>query len=85
MSAFDPKRTSVKTGCLSPRLWAMPPHCGSYYRNHREVPNAQCHNNSRNHSAAVPFLSQADDDISGTYKLIVEQRKIVETGETVPV
>jgi molybdate transport system substrate-binding protein len=29
--------------------------------------------------------SQAEDDISGTYKLIVEQRKIVETGETVPV
>jgi molybdate transport system substrate-binding protein len=29
--------------------------------------------------------SQADSDISGTYKLIVEQRKIVETGETVPV
>jgi molybdate transport system substrate-binding protein len=29
--------------------------------------------------------SQAEDDISGTYKLIVEQRKIVETGETVTV
>jgi hypothetical protein len=28
---------------------------------------------------------QPDGDISGTYKLIVEQRKIVETGETVPV
>jgi Lipocalin-like domain len=28
---------------------------------------------------------QADNDISGTYKLIIEQRKIVETGETVPV
>jgi molybdate transport system substrate-binding protein len=27
---------------------------------------------------------QAEDDISGTYKLIVEQRKIVETGETDP-
>jgi Lipocalin-like domain len=36
-------------------------------------------------ATVVPFLAQADDDISGTYKLIVEQRKIVETGETVPV
>jgi Lipocalin-like domain len=33
----------------------------------------------------VPFLAKADDDIAGTYKLVVEQRKIVETGETVPV
>jgi hypothetical protein len=23
----------------------------------------------------------ADDDVSGTYKLVIEQRKIVETGE----
>ena len=35
--------------------------------------------------ALVPCLAQANDDISGTYKLIIEQRKIVETGETVPV
>jgi len=27
----------------------------------------------------------ADDDISGTYKLIIERRTIVETGETIPV
>ena len=35
----------------------------------------------------TPILerSQVNDEISGTYKLIVEQRKIVETGETVPV
>ena len=36
-------------------------------------------------ATAVPFLAQAGDDISGTYKSIVEQRTIVETGETVPV
>lgn len=35
--------------------------------------------------ALVPLQALADDDISGTYKLIIEQRKIVETGETVPV
>src|SRR5262245_11241823 len=29
--------------------------------------------------------AQAGGDIAGTYKLIIEQRKIVETGETVPV
>jgi molybdate transport system substrate-binding protein len=29
--------------------------------------------------------AQPDSDIAGTYKLIIEQRKIVETGETVPV
>jgi hypothetical protein len=33
----------------------------------------------------VPLVALADEDISGTYKLVVEQRKIVETGETVPV
>ena len=33
----------------------------------------------------IPILAKADDDIVGTYKLVVEQRKIVETGETVPV
>jgi hypothetical protein len=33
----------------------------------------------------APFSVLADDDISGMYKLVVEQRKIVETGETVPV
>jgi molybdate transport system substrate-binding protein len=34
----------------------------------------------------TPFSERLrpNDDISGTYKLIVEQRKIVETGETVP-
>jgi hypothetical protein len=32
----------------------------------------------------APFSVLADDDISGMYKLVVEQRKIVETGETVP-
>jgi hypothetical protein len=32
----------------------------------------------------APFPALADDDISGMYKLVVEQRKIVETGETVP-
>src|SRR5215475_10388528 len=29
--------------------------------------------------------ASADEDISGSYKLVVEQCKIVETGETVPV
>jgi hypothetical protein len=29
--------------------------------------------------------ASADEDISGSYKLVVEQRKIVETGATVPV
>jgi hypothetical protein len=35
--------------------------------------------------ALSTFIAKADEDISGTYKLIIEQRKIVETGETVPV
>jgi hypothetical protein len=30
-------------------------------------------------------MSQTDDDISGNYKLIIEQRRIVDTGEIVPV
>ena len=33
----------------------------------------------------APSLTLADEDISGTYKLIVEQRKVVEAGETVPI
>jgi len=33
--------------------------------------------------ATVPFQAIAEDDISGTYKLVVDQRKIVETGEVV--
>jgi hypothetical protein len=33
--------------------------------------------------ASVPTYALADDDISGTYKLVVDQRKIVETGEIV--
>src|SRR5947209_3722922 len=35
--------------------------------------------------AFVPFPILAEEDISGTYRLIVEQRKIVDTGEIVPV
>ena len=36
--------------------------------------------------ASIPIqVSAADDDISGTYKLVIEQRKIVATGETVPI
>ena len=34
--------------------------------------------------ASIPFHAFADDDISGTYKLVVDQRKIVETGEVIP-
>ena len=33
--------------------------------------------------AAIPLQALADDDISGTYKLVVDQRKIVDTGEVV--
>jgi hypothetical protein len=33
----------------------------------------------------APFPTVAQEDISGTYKLIIEQRKIVDTGEIVPV
>ncbi|MGZ5829631.1 MAG: hypothetical protein ACXWJW_13980 [Xanthobacteraceae bacterium] len=32
---------------------------------------------------SIPFAAFADDDISGTYKLVVDQRKIVETGEVI--
>jgi hypothetical protein len=38
-----------------------------------------------NRPLLAPFLALANEDISGTYKLVVEQRKIVETSETVPV
>ena len=34
--------------------------------------------------ASVP-ASAADTDLSGTYKLVVEQRTIVDTGEVIPV
>jgi hypothetical protein len=33
----------------------------------------------------APFPAVTQEDISGSYKLIVEQRKIVDTGEIVPV
>ena len=33
--------------------------------------------------ASIPLHAFADDDISGTYKLVVDQRKIVETGEVI--
>ena len=34
----------------------------------------------------VPFKAfAADNDLSGTYKLVIEQRRIVDTGELVPV
>jgi hypothetical protein len=33
--------------------------------------------------ATVPFQAMADDDMSGTYKLVIDQRKIVATGEVV--
>jgi hypothetical protein len=33
----------------------------------------------------APVKGVVENDISGTYKLVVEQRKIVETGEIVPV
>jgi len=36
-------------------------------------------------AALLPLQALADEDISGIYKLIVEQRKIVDTGEIVPV
>jgi hypothetical protein len=36
-------------------------------------------------AALLPLQVLADEDISGTYKLILEQRKIVDTGEIVPV
>lgn len=32
---------------------------------------------------AMPLQALADEDISGTYKLVVDQRKIVDTGEVV--
>ena len=34
--------------------------------------------------ASIPLPALADDDISGTYKLVIDQRKIVETGEIIP-
>jgi hypothetical protein len=70
-------------------------------RTHRRIPAGQDltgrvrwreHINARNFAttalalgALIPFHALADDDISATYKLIIEQRKIVDTGETVPV
>src|SRR5262245_54483012 len=36
-------------------------------------------------TAVIPLQAVADDDISGTYKLVVDQRKIVDTGEVVDV
>jgi len=36
-------------------------------------------------AALLPLRVLAEEDISGIYKLIVEQRKIVDTGEIVPV
>jgi hypothetical protein len=36
-------------------------------------------------AVALPYQATADDsDIAGTYKLVSEQRKIIETGEIVP-
>ena len=36
-------------------------------------------------AVAIPYQSPADDnEIVGTYKLVSEQRKIVDTGEIVP-
>ena len=36
--------------------------------------------------ASIPFSAlAADNDLSGTYKLVIEQRKIVDTGELVPI
>src|SRR5512140_397680 len=34
-------------------------------------------------AASIPFATHAAEDISGTYKLVVDQRKIVETGEII--
>lgn len=34
-------------------------------------------------AASIPFAALAAEDISGTYKLVVDQRKIVETGEII--
>jgi len=36
-------------------------------------------------SSSLPKAVALDNDISGTYKLVVEQRRIVDTGELVPV
>jgi hypothetical protein len=34
-------------------------------------------------AAAIPSAALADDDITGTYKLVVDQRRIVDTGEVI--
>jgi len=36
-------------------------------------------------SSSLPKALTSDNDISGTYKLVIEQRRIVDTGELVPV
>jgi len=36
--------------------------------------------------ASIPFQAlAADNDLSGTYRLVIEQRRVVETGELVPI